>query len=52
MPWSKELEESYRKIRAIRSYLIDCVSCGCPITQIQHDQNEGKSNYCSGKEDD
>jgi rRNA maturation endonuclease Nob1 len=50
MVWSKDLEESYKRIQAIRAYMLDCPVCDCPITSKEHDENEGMCDYCSGKE--
>jgi hypothetical protein len=46
MPWSKELQEGYAHIAKIKSYLIDCVICECPITPIEQKKNEGMCDYC------
>ena len=46
MPWSKEEEKSYGYQQKIRRYMIDCVECECPITQKEHDENEGMCTYC------
>ena len=46
MSWSKEEEESYAHIAKIKSYLIDCVVCQCPITPIEQKKNEGMCNFC------
>ena len=46
MPWTKELQDSYEHISKIKSYLIDCVVCQCPITPIEQKKNEGMCNYC------
>lgn len=50
MAWSKELEESYKRIQVKRSYMLDCVVCDAPITPKEHDENDGKCDYCAGKE--
>ena len=46
MPWTKELQESYKHIARIKAYLIDCVVCQCPITPIEQKKNEGMCNHC------
>ena len=46
MPWSKEMQESYALQQKIRRHMIDCMSCECPITQKEHDENEKMCNYC------
>ena len=50
MVWSKELEESYKRIQVKRSYMLDCVFCDRPITPIERDENDGKCDFCAGKE--
>jgi len=52
MPWTKELQESYKHIQEIRNYLIDCVVCQCPITPIEQKKNEGMCNHCYGEIND
>ena len=33
MVWSRELQESYKRVQDIRNDHRDCTSCGRPITQ-------------------
>jgi len=37
MEWSRELEESYKRVQDIKNDHRDCTSCGCPITQKDFD---------------
>ena len=46
MPWSKKEQESYDRLQEIREYMIDCVVCECPITQREHDENDGMCDHC------
>ena len=38
MPWSKELQDSWRQQQSIKDDQKDCTICGCPITQKDFDE--------------
>ena len=38
MPWSKELQDSWRQQQSIKDDQKDCTVCGCPITQKDFDE--------------
>ena len=38
MPWSKELQDSWREQQKIKDDLKDCTVCGCPITKKDYDE--------------
>ncbi len=44
--WTKEEIEDYQHIAEIRSYMLDCVVCSCPITRKEQEENDGMCPYC------
>ena len=38
MPWSKELQDSWRQQQKIKDDLKDCTVCNCPSTQEEYDE--------------
>ncbi len=37
MPWSKELQDSWKEQQKIKNDLKDCKICGCPITKKDYE---------------
>jgi len=37
MPWSKELQDSWKAQQKIKNDQKDCIVCGCPITKKDYD---------------
>jgi len=37
MPWSKELQDSWKAQQKIKNDQKDCTVCGCPITKKDYD---------------
>ena len=37
MPWSKELQDSWKAQQKIKNDQKDCTVCGCPITKKEYD---------------
>ena len=46
MPWTKEEIESYEVIAEIRSYMLDCIVCSCPITRKEQEIHDGMCPHC------
>ncbi len=44
--WTKDEIESYAHIAKIKSYMLDCVVCSCPITRKEQEENDGMCPYC------
>ena len=38
MPWSKELQDSWKAQQKLKDDRKDCTVCGCPITKKDYDE--------------
>jgi hypothetical protein len=46
MDWSRELLKSWKSQQDIKKDILDCLSCGCPITKKDFDEYNKMCSWC------